>query len=209
MNKEVYYTYQEVLNVYPLVAPEYPQKTTTSATWFTSLLSSAGIQFDVIGLHSNISNAQITTIVNCLMNQVYNRNAFNYLYEKQIGYFDTAPTLNTDDFKKAMLNVVNILNLTLPKYIPLLIQFEKASENPVTANVSEVLARNRFNDTPQNGGDYNNDNHATTVTESSNTQKLEIGTLMERLAETYKNFRSIILDWSNEFNKCFLLESQL
>lgn len=209
MNKKVYYTYQEVLNVYPLIAPEFPQKTTTSATWFTTLLTNAGIQFDVIGLHSNISNAQIITIVNCLMNQVYNRNAFNYLYEKQIGYFDTAPTLDTDDFKKAMLNVVNILNLTLPKYIPLLIQFEKASENPITANVSEVQAKNRFNDTPQNGGDYNNDNHATTVTESSNTQKLEIGTLMERLAETYKNFRSIILDWSNEFNKCFLLESQL
>lgn len=209
MNKVYYYTYQEMLNLFPLIAPSSPHSTAISADWFTHILSQNNIQFAAIGLSVDISSSQISELVNCLMTQVYNRHASNYIISKEVGYFDDAPVLDTDDFKKAMFKIINIINLTLPRYIPLLIQFENASGNPLKANKSEGIVTSRFNDTPQNGGDYSSDDHTSNITQGTNSQELEIGTLMTRLSEVYQNFRSILADWSNEFNKLFLLESQI
>ena len=207
-NKKTWFNFQEILNLYPLVAPSFPHRTINSVNWFTSMLSNAGLSFDVMGLNENIDNSEINAVVNALMNNVYNRNAFNYLYYKK-GSCNESLELDVTDFEKAMLPVINILNLTLPKYIPLLQATEKASENLIAPNKSQSYATARFNDTPQNGGVYADDGHTTNLGENESSQELDIGTLMSRLEETYKGFRSILLDWTNEFSRCFLLESQI
>ena len=108
-----------------------------------------------------------------------------------------------------MKKVLSVIDLTLPRYIPILEQNEYASTNPIAPVSSNSKSKTRFNDTPQDGGSFNSDPHATHVSESENETSVDSGSLMERLEQMFKNFRSIILEWSNEFNMLFFKEEQL
>ena len=57
----------------------------------------------------------------------------------------------------------------------------------------------RFNDTPQNSGDFSDDNHTSTVTKTENSSN--VGTMMARLNEIEDNIKQLYIDWSNEFRK--------
>ena len=57
----------------------------------------------------------------------------------------------------------------------------------------------RFNDTPQNSGDFSDDPHTSTVTKTENSSN--VSTMMARLNEIEDNIKQLYLDWSNEFRK--------
>lgn len=57
----------------------------------------------------------------------------------------------------------------------------------------------RFNDTPQNSGDFSDDNHTSTVTKTENSSN--VGTMMQRLNEIEDNIKQLYMDWSDEFRK--------
>ena len=57
----------------------------------------------------------------------------------------------------------------------------------------------RFNDTPQNSGDFSDDQHTSTVTKTENSSN--VGTMMARLNEIEDNIKQLYIDWSNEFRK--------
>lgn len=57
----------------------------------------------------------------------------------------------------------------------------------------------RFNDTPQNSGDFSDDQHTSTVTKTENSSN--VGTMMSRLNEIEDNIKQLYIDWSNEFRK--------
>ena len=75
----------------------------------------------------------------------------------------------------------------------------------LTANKSKLLddvksaSISRFNDTPQNSGDFSDDNHTSTVTKTENSSN--VGTMMARLNEIEDNIKQLYIDWSNEFRK--------
>ncbi len=106
-------------------------------------------------------------------------------------------------------SLINVLNNTLPRYCPLLQQNEIYSTDPVAPIGSKTTGRTRFNDTPQDEGEYNDEEHASNVSKSISETEVDSGSIMERLNEMFKNFRSIILEWSNEFNQIFLKEEQI
>lgn len=208
IKKSKWFNFQEVLNLYPSRAPSYPHDNVTSADWFTKMLEDANMEFAVYTLSQYYTDDLINEIVNALMWIVYCRHDEDYLYKVDLNW-DEDYNLQQVDFKKAMKDVLNVLNNTIARYIPMLQQNEYASVDPVAPVSSVTTGKTRFNDTPQNGGDYNNDPHATNVSESESEIKVDSGSLVSRLSEMFKDFRSIILDWSNEFNKCFLKEEQL
>lgn len=208
MIKSKWFTFQEVLDLYPSRAPSYPHDNVTPADWFTKMLEDADMEFSVFTLSEFFTDDLINDIVNALMWIVYCRHDLDYLYEIVLPW-DEEYELQEADFKKAMKDVLNVLNNTIARYIPMLQQNEYASVDPVAPVSSVTTGKTRFNDTPQNGGDYNNDPHATNVSESESEIKVDSGSLVSRLSEMFKDFRSIMLDWSNEFNKCFLKEEQL
>ena len=57
----------------------------------------------------------------------------------------------------------------------------------------------RFNDTPQNSGDFSDDNHTSNIT--TTTSSSNVGTMMQRLNEIEDKIKQLYLDWSDEFRK--------
>ena len=230
--KNKYFTFQEVLALYPARAPRYPHDTQLANDWFTKMLEDADLEPAVYTLSEFFTDDLINEIINALITIVYYRHDEDYFYQVTTSICEDYE-LDQDDFKKAIKKLMNVLDLTLPKYIPMLQQNEWASTCPITPNVDETTeessgenslssdGQTRFNDTPQASGNYDDDPHTTTLTDNtsensgdfaSNTKRTNstnIGTLMSRLTEMYTNFKSIILEWSNEFNQLFLKEEQL
>ena len=80
----------------------------------------------------------------------------------------------------------------------LLIQNLTANKNKLLDDVKSASI-SRFNDTPQNSGDFSDDNHTSTVTKTENSSN--VGTIMQRLNEIEDNIKQLYIDWSNEFRK--------
>ena len=246
--KTKYFTFQEVLNLYPERAPRFPHDTQLANDWFTKMLEDADLEPAVYTLSEFFTDDLINEIINALITIVYYRHDEDYFYEVTTSVCENYQ-MSQSDFRKAIKKLMNVLDLTLPKYIPMLQQNEWASTCPITPNVDESTeessgdnhatyegentsnsnGQNRTNDTPQDSGDFSDDAHTSNVVDmvnsisneassqndgdfSSKTKKsnsTNIGTLMARLTEMYDNFKSIILEWSNEFNQLFLKEEQL
>ena len=86
---------------------------------------------------------------------------------------------------------------SMDKY-SLLIQNLKANKKKLLYDVKSASI-SRSNDTPQNSGDFSDDNHTSTVTKTENSSN--VGTMMARLNEIEDNIKQLYIDWSNEFRK--------
>lgn len=206
--KTKYFTLQEVLHLYPTYEPTTPNDKNTNVEWFSNMLSAADLKYNINGLNANITDATIKSIVNSLMTIVYNRHFDEYMYSMDMEW-DEDLSLTTSHFPYAMKDLINVLNLTAPKYIPLFRAFSDKSSDPIAKVESITTGSARYNDTPQDEGDFANDEHTTNITQTSSSQQVDAGSIMTRLAELYRDFKSIILEWSNEFDKIFLREEQL
>lgn len=205
-----YYNYQELIDGVTIAGttmPRFPNDVSMSADWFTKFIASIGLTYRVYNLGTSFTDAIIKDLVNAVMTIVYDRHAEDFIIWVEPtanDFYDR--TIATD---KAFSKLINVIDLTLPKYAPLLTQFAKYSDDPLAPITSSTTGRTRFNDTPQDDGDFNDEDHATNVSDSSSETNVDVGSIMTRLGELFKNFESIILRWSNEFNSLFFKEEQL
>ena len=204
--KSEFFTYQEILNLCT-GHPTSPNQKELSATWFSTIIDALGKQWNILCLHSSYSS-NISAILNSLMTIVYDRHADDYVFRADYDFNETY-TLSLDDVKKVMTKIINVINLTAPKYIPLFAHYQDDSKDPIAPIKSTSKGTTQFNDTPQNTGNYDDLSHRTNTTSSESETSVDVGTLMERLASMYKDYKSIVLEWSNEFNQCFIKEEQL
>ena len=107
------------------------------------------------------------------------------------------------------MKILNVIELTSPKYLPMFKESEVATENLLKGATSSSHSDTRFNDTPQDGGDFNNDSHATNVSHTESGGEIEPESMIDHIKKVFDNFESVILMWSNEFNKLFFMEDQL
>lgn len=113
-------------------------------------------------------------------------------YQEAIIYTDSD---ETEDFleKFCRTKVGQIISWWLSsseKYI-MLIQNLTNNKNKLLDDVkSSSIAR--FNDTPQNSGDFSDDNHTSNITTTTNTSN--VGTMMQRLNEIEDNIKQLYLD---------------
>ena len=80
----------------------------------------------------------------------------------------------------------------------MLIQNLEANKAKLLDDVKSLSVA-RFNDTPQNSGDFSDDNHTSNIT--TTTSSSNVGTMMQRLNEVEDNIKQLYIDWSNEFTK--------
>lgn len=206
--KSELFSYQEVLNVFPARAPLYPNQNELDAEWFTKLLGDLSLQYRKYAVDTTFTDEDVKGIVNSVMTNVYDRHAEDIIFRHDSCMWDEDYNLTQADVRKCISKIVNVLNLTLPKYLVLLKQFKKSSGDPIAPIKSESKGTTRFNDTPQNIGDWGDEDHTTNVSNSESETSVDTGSLMERLSSLYKDWKSIVLEWSNEFNQCFLKEEQ-
>ena len=209
LKKKVSYTFQEIIDLIHLTSnPQYPHQSNLSSSWFTDLIGAISLKLSIYNLSSDFTDNEIKSIINQLMTIVYNRHAHDYFYTI-IEELEENRVLYQADFELAINKLLNIIELTAPKYIPILKQNKIYSTDPIAQIKSKTIGSSRFNDTPQNEGEFNDEEHATNTTESVSESSVDSGSIMERLEAMFKGFRSIILEWSNEFNALFYKEEQL
>lgn len=151
-----------------------------------------------------VVNNELKPHINELMNLLYNRYSQHYLNASEV--------LDTKTAKTFLNPLFSILQMTYNKYATILDIYE-SNKNKLMNGVkviSDGLAR--FNDTPQNeevDDEFEADNHVTTITKSKNITEDERNTIMTRIKEIEDSYNSVLAQWSNEFEKAFIEESNL
>ena len=179
----------------------------------------AGISPDTKGPYT-ISNIALTTfslstfLNTCLQTVGYDTAIFtetneaitcfrNYIwprfYQEAIIYADLD---KNEDFveKFCRTKVGNIMSwwMSSSEKYSLLIQNLTANKTKLLDDVKSS-STSRFNDTPQNSGDFSDDNHTSNITKTENSSN--VGTMMQRLNEIEDNIKQLYIDWSDEFRK--------
>ena len=205
------YTFQEVLNLYPSLAPVRPHYKDNDAAFFTKMLTASDLVYNKTpaGVPATLLT-NIDDIINGLITHVYNRHAKDYIFQKY-GNCNDDLSLNASDFPDAILQILNVIDNTIEKYVPMLKLAKDNSGDLLKPVQSETSGYVKFNDTPQADDEtgFADDDHVSTHTMNGQTTSVDVGTLMERLNSVFNNYMSVILKWSNEFNYLFFKEEQL
>lgn len=193
-NKVVYFTFGD------LVAMEFPSWQPNTATDFNMQT--------LMTTHSLVIEDSTTDKLN-IFNQVmrYNFSRFyDYFLSRKfvdIHVDESSITYTTAELTAIWRLFINVFNNTAPRYIPLLKSFNSNESTPIAKITSTTTGINKFNDTPQGSGDYSDDTHTTTINKNSVSVQADSGSVAERLDEVYKNWRSILREWTNEFRCLF------
>ena len=111
--------------------------------------------------------------------------------------------------KNFLAKLIYVLEMTTPRYTTLINSYEESKENLLNPVIIKTTGINRFNDTPQDEGDFANDSHTTNLTEIENKTENDADTAMGRIREIEENYKNLLLIWSREFESLFLSEDNL
>ncbi len=111
--------------------------------------------------------------------------------------------------KNFIAKLVYILEMTTPRYTTLINSYEQSKAKLLNPVIIKTTGINRFNDTPQDQGDFANDPHTTNLTEIDNKTENEADTAMGRIREIEENYKNLLLNWSREFESLFLSEDNI
>ena len=195
------YTFQEVLNLYPAYSPVKPHDKNVTSGFFSSMMSDADLAIpDSLSVFGD-AFSDVSDMLNLLIWNIYNRHSEDYIYSKE-------GDLDVSDFPKAVNGILNVIDNTIDKYAPMVLQVaNKASD--LLEPVKQVQDGDiKFNDTPQNAGVGETDDYTSTYTKNHSEGSVDVGSTIERLSEMFGKYKSIMLLWSNEFNILFLKEEQ-
>ena len=193
-----YWTFEEVLNS----GSSSDQKYLTDISALDSALESMVTQ----GYNTPIWNSQteqIKTEYRLVLDLVVKRFLEKYCFYTLTKEYDLNKGFNF------LGKLIYILEMTSPRYLKLLEVYESEKDkllDPVKIT-SEGISR--FNDTPQDEGDFANDEHTTNLTEDTRKTSNELDTKMARIKEIESNYNNIILNWSNEFESIFIEEANI
>ena len=188
--ERTYYTLDDIrieVGINPIAKGPYAMQKSAFSTFLNTCLSEAG--YDTAPYFSDTAES-----VNCFQKYIWPR-----FYNEAIIYADLD---KNEDFveKFARTKIGEIMSWwisSIDKY-SLLIQNLEANKNKLLDDVKSVSI-SRFNDTPQNSGDFSDDQHTSTVTKTENSSN--VSTMMARLNEIEDNIKQLYIDWSNEFRK--------
>ena len=91
------------------------------------------------------------------------------------------------------------------KYYEKMISLLKDNETKLLAQISSTTeSDNRFNNTPDQSGDYSGLDYATTINKNKITTSSDAGTILERLEEVRRRYTDYYEKWSREFGKLFI-----
>ena len=168
----------------------------TASSGFISFMNKCLLYSNYSEIEGTIEDAQG---YECFVNYIWPR-----FYQEAVIYVDSD---EDEDFVKkfARTKVGQIFawwKSSMEKYSMLIQNLENNKAKLLDDVKSSSISR--FNDTPQNSGDFSDDQHTSTITKTENSSN--VGTMMARLNEIEDNIKQLYIDWSDEFRK-FIIRS--
>lgn len=117
---------------------------------------------------------------------------------------DTIPSLTWEIISPFFNKLINTITRTKDYYLTLLNIYNNQKNNLLNQVKSISTNTTRYNDTPQNGGEFENDNHTSEFTKVNNSIESDVNTLMYRINEIQRLYRNVMKDWVDEFEKLFI-----
>lgn len=194
MNKVVYFTMADMVHL-------------ENASWEPNTSTDINIStiMTTYGLIIEDTSTEKMSILAQLMRIAYAR-YYDYFLSKKIvdPYVNPSSITFTTSEKRLIWSLfINTFNITAPRYIPLLKSYLANESSPIAKIESITTGINKFNDTPQGSGDYSDDTHTTTINQNQVNVAADSGSIVERLDGLYKNWRSVLREWTNEFRCLF------
>lgn len=178
-----YYEFNEVL---PLI-----KEKTGKGTNFEALKDFTRISF----------NNAFEDIYNSL---VLKYKGYGVIYRDFIAPYQSEPaelTIDDDDVIRFIDKIVIIYNETKDRYLQLLKYYDDANNKLMDKMETESVQR--YNDTPQNGGYFDDDGHTTSIT--TNTSKSDLTPIIDRLTDIRNKMVDIKKEWADEFKGLFII----
>ena len=188
--ERTYYTLDDIRKEIPQFSSTsgpYAMNKETLSGFLNACLQKAGL-----ALHSTILEG--SEALKCFKDYIWPR-----FYNEVVVYTDSDESKDfVKKFAETKVGQIFAWWISSSEKYSLLIQNLTANKNKLLDDVkSESISR--FNDTPQNSGDFSDDQHTSTVTKTENSSN--VGTMMARLNEIEDNIKQLYMDWSDEFRK--------
>ncbi len=204
------YSFKEILK-YGLTmsgyTEDYPKADTTS---FTRTL------FTYYGLNcpSNtlIPNKYIDSDRLGLLNLLIERYWDEYVFTSEEEMSDGNNILSYPDIlykaRRLLGKIIDIITYTYPKYAAILNAYDD-SKTKLLDQLNKTISGSdtrRDNDTPQDGGDYSDDNHTSFISQGQidNEENWDDTPVIERLDKIQNLYQQTFRRWLNEFKELFI-----
>lgn len=144
---------------------------------------------------------QLTDLAYKVLQRVISRFAESYCIK--VLYNDDYEDELSIKVKKFINNLVNVFNNTYEKY-EVLYNIYQDNKNTLMRQLSVVSnVVNKFNDTPQDSGNFEDEDHTTNINITNGSTSTDDGTPMTRIDEIDRKLKNLFLRWSNEFRTLF------
>ena len=191
--ERTYYTLDDIRKEVNLVPDEAGPYTMLAASYlnFTAFMNQC---LQETGFTTYSSATETAETITCFSKYIWTR-----FYQEAIIYTDSDESENfLEKFCRTKVGQIFAWWTSSSEKYSLLIQNLEANKSKLLDDVKSASV-SRFNDTPQNSGDFSDDNHTSTVTKTENSSN--VSTMMQRLNEIEDNIKQLYIDWSNEFRK--------
>ena len=188
--ERTYYTLDDIrieVGIIPYNKGPYTMSNTSFSLFLNTCLTEAG--YDTPPTATETNEAQI-----CFRSYIWPR-----FYQEAIIYVDSDDSESfVEKFCRTKVGQILSWWTSSSEKYSLLIQNLNNNKAKLLDDVKSSSVA-RFNDTPQNSGDFSDDQHTSTMTKTENSSN--VGTMMARLNEIEDNIKQLYIDWSNEFRK--------
>lgn len=154
-----------------------------------------------------VSNGSMIASVEEVLNMIFDRHMNDYCFVCDFDESEVSELVN--EAKIFFRRFLAYLNLIAPRYVELLAIYATQKSKLLDQVESTTTGIARFNDTPQDEGDFANDEHTTNITQSTGTSLMDFNTPMARLKEIEESYHNVMLLWADEMDKLFIEENNI
>lgn len=185
---------------------DYPKADTTIFT--RAIFTSYGVNFPANTL---LPNKYLDEDRLSLLNMIIERYWDEYVFQSEEEMDDPLNILSYPDIlfktRRFLGKVIDLIEYTYPKYAAILSSYDTEKTHlldQMNKSISGSDTR-RDNDTPQDGGDYSDDNHTSFISQGqvSNEESWDDTPVIERLDKISRLYEQTKKKWLDEFRGLF------
>lgn len=167
----------------------------------TLVVVNLGVNIDFISF-----NLQSDNVIIKLWKKLYNRYLSSGVLFMDEENYQVTQTVFRNKAKDWFRKLISLMDSTYDKYKILIDSYEAQKTHMMDKVKREVSNNTRFNDTPQNSGEFDDDPYTTNITQFASMESSDFNTPAYRLKEIQDNLSNIWLEWLNEFSGLFIEE---